>query len=361
MTRRFPALAVLALVLAALPAAASEPAIEIKLGAPLEIGRAGLLFASIASVCEDGAGDFCVLDRLERTVFKFSPDGRLLLKFGRQGQGPGDFQSPGRIAFTAAGELAVLEDLGSVSFFATDGRFVRRLDLNGRLGAGYVGPERFYAWDWRPDARQQLLVDAKNAVLRTFNAVPRDLFSAVMPDETGRSVMFSYSHEAYVPQFLFAHSGGLSAVGISDRYEIALLDEQGRTVATIRRDLEPRKIRAAERAFLERELTDFVKSKNWPERVVRELGKKIPAFKSVLAAVLISPESIFVLQVPPDITLDPPRYPVDVFTREGAFLGAGELSEIPLFVSGQAMYFSRTDAGGNVYLVRRLYSLIPRS
>jgi hypothetical protein len=342
--------------LLAFAVAESQPGLEIKLGPPLEIGRADLLFASIASVCEDGAANFYVLDRQEQAVLKFSPDGRLLLKFGRKGQGPGDFQSPGRIAFTSAGELAVLEDVGSASFFSMDGRFLRRLDLNGRLGLGFVGPDRYYGWDRRSGDRQQLLVDSKNTVLATFHVTSGDLFSTVMPDETGRLVMFSYVHEACTPQFLFAHGAGLSAVGISDRYEIAILDEQGRNVITIKREVRPGKVGARERELLEREFGDFVKSKNWPEQVVRELRKKTPAFKSVLAAVLISPKNIFVLQVPADITLDPPRYPVDVFTHEGDFLGTGELSEVPLFVSEKAMYFSRADADENVYLVRRPYS-----
>ena len=357
MKRGLVLLVLLSVLAGAAFAQAPPPSVVIRLGQPLEIGRADLLFASIVSVCEDDGQNFYALDREEQAVFKFSRDGRLLLKFGRKGQGPGDFQSPGQIAFTSAGELAVLEDVGSVSFFATDGCFLRRLDLNGRLGLGFVGPDRYYGWDRRSGDRQQLLVDSKNTVLATFHVIPGDLFSTAMPDETGRLVMFSYVHEACTPQFLFAHGAGLSAVGISDRYEIALLDEQGRTVATLSRDVKPGKVAAREREFLEREFGDFVKSKNWPERVVRELRKKIPAFKSVLSAIRISPKNVFVFRVPPDITLDPPRYPVDVFTREGAFLGTGELSEAPLFVSEQAMYFSRTNSDGNVYLVRQSYSL----
>ena len=254
-----------------------ETSLSIDLGAPLEIGRTELLFGSIVSVCEDGKGDFYVLDQREQKVLKFSPDGKRLGAFGRKGQGPGDFQSPGRIAFTPAGELAVFEDIALVSFHKPDGAFIRRLDLSGRLGLGYIGPDRFYGWEWEPEAQRQVLVDAKNSVIATFHSIPRDRFSAVLPDETGRMVMFNYSPEAYVPRFLYAYSDGLSAVGISDRYEIALLDGNGRTVATLRRDLRPPKISAKERDFLERGLADFVKSKNWPDRVARELAKKIPA------------------------------------------------------------------------------------
>lgn len=333
-----------------------EPSLSIKLGAPLEIGRAEPLFGSVVSVCEDDKGDFYVLDQREQKVLRFSPDGKRLGAFGRKGQGPGDFQSPGRIAFTPAGELAVFEDIALVSFHKPDGAFLRRLDLSGRLGLGYIGPDRFYGWQWEPEAQRQVLMDAKNAVIANLHSIPRDRFSAVLPDETGRMVMFNYSHEAYVPRFLYAYGDGLSVVGISDRYEIAVLDGNARTVATLRRDLTAPKINARERDFLERGLADFVKSKNWPARVARELARKIPPVKAIVRAVLVSPDRIFVFRFPSDITAEPARLPVDVFTREGAYLGTAELPEAPLFASGSAMYFCREDADGNVYLVRQTYS-----
>lgn len=353
-----------ALLICALSASLPRPQAEstrivIDLGQPLEIGRTELLFGSIVSVCEDGQGDFYVLDQKEQKVLKFSPVGRRLGAFGRKGQGPGDFQSPGRIAFTPAGELAVFEDIALVSFHRTDGAFLRRLDLNGRLGIGYVGPDRFYGWDWEPEAQLQVLVDAKNAVVGTFHSIPRDRFSAVLPDETGRMVMFNYSHEAYVPRFLYAYGDGLSAVGISDRYEIALLDGKARTAATLRRDIQPPKISARERDYLERGLADFVKSKNWPERVARELAKKIPAAKAIVREVLVSPDRIFVFRFPSDITAERAQWPVDVFMRDGAYLGAAELPDVPLFISRGAMFFAGEDADGNVYLVRRTCSLRP--
>jgi hypothetical protein len=353
-----PGLLLICALLASLAASPAQPVrVAIDLGQPLEIGRSELLFGSIVSACEDGEGNFYILDQREQKVLKFSPDGRHLGAFGRKGQGPGDFQSPGRIAFTPAGELAVFEDIALVSFHRIDGTFLRRLDLNGRLGLGYVGPDRFYGWDWEPEAQCQVLVDAKNSVVGTFHAIPRDRFSALLPDETGRMVMFNYSPEAYVPRFLYAYGDGLSAVGISDRYEIALLDGNARTVATLRRELPSPKIGSRERDHLERGLADFVKSKNWPERVARELAKKIPAVKAIVRAVLVSATRIFVFRFPPDITAEPARFPVDVFTRDGAYLGTAELPDVPLFISRGAMYFAREDAEGNVYLVKRSYSL----
>ena len=333
------------------------PALKITMGPALEIGRADLLFASVPSVCEDEAGNFYVLDRMEYKVRKFALDGRPVLSFGRKGQGPGDLAAPASIVITSGGELAVLEDLSLVSFFNTEGVFRRRIDLSGRLGLGYVGPDRFYGWVWRPEDRQQVLVDGKNAILSTYDVQARDAFSVTLPDETGRAVMFNYASEYYVPEFLFDHNRALSAVGISHRYRIALLDESGREVGRIERDPGPRKLTGRERAYLEQGVLEFVKAKGWPPRVGRELGKKVPESKNAVRAVRISPNRVFVFRFPPDITRRDAPVPVDAFTRRGELLGEAELPEVPLHVSDKAMYFVRTDADGNVYLVRTEYAM----
>jgi hypothetical protein len=338
-------------------AVGQEKSVGLTLGPSLETGREEMLFASIVSVCEDDRFNFYVLDRMEHAVFKFSPEGRLLAKFGRKGQGPGDFQSPGRIVFTPEGELAILEDLYYVSFLKTDGTFVRRLDLNGRLGLGFIGRDRYYGWIWRPDDQQQLMIDAGNTVLRTFHTLAKDLFSVNLPDETGRPVMFNYSHDAYVPRFLYARGGRLSAVGISDRYEIELLDDAGRTVTTIRRNLKPQKFSGREKDRLDREVREFAKSKGWPERVARELGKKIPSYKNMIQAVRISPRYVFIFRFPPDISAEEAPFPVDIFTHKSEFLGTAEFPDIPLFISDKTAYFVKTDEGDNVYLLRMGCSL----
>jgi hypothetical protein len=345
------------LVIVAATVLGQEKPIRIRLGPELEIGRKELLFGSIASVCEDAEANFYVLDRLEQKVFKFSPEGRPLMGFGQKGQGPGDFQSPGQIVLAPQGELAVLEDLYYVYFFKPDGTFIRRLDLNGRLGLGLIGPDRFYAWDWRPEDRQQLIVDAKNNPIKTFHSIARDLFSVTLPDETGRAVMFNYSNDIYVPQFLYAHGGLFSAIGISDRYEIVLLDEGGRQVTTIRRDLKPQKFSSREKAHLKRELLEFTESKGWPARVARELGKKIPSAKNIIRAVRISPEYVFIFRFPEDITEGNGLLPVDVFTAKGVFTGTANLAEIPLLVTDKTMYLVKTDELNNIYLVRMKYAL----
>jgi len=330
---------------------------QIRLGQPIEIGRDKDTFGSIASVCEDAAGNFYVLDRIEHRVHKFSPEGRPLLVFGQKGQGPGDFQSPGRIAFSSRGEVVVLEDLYYVSFFTAEGVFLKRLDLNGRLGLAYVGPDCFYGWIWRPEDKQQVILDGRNTILRSGQTIAKEEFSVSVPEPGGRAVMFNYGPEAYASFFLFDHHGSLSVLAVSRDYRVILLDETGREVASIRREPKPPKLSKKERRFFERDIQETTKSKGWPNRVSREMMRKIPDFKNPIQDVRLSPEYVFVFRFGPDVTASGSPVPVDIFNLRGEFLGSGELPDIPLYVGQESMYFARSDESGLVFLEKMNYRL----
>jgi len=60
-----------------------------------------------AGLAVDGKGNLYILDTGNHRVQKFSPDGRFLASFGRQGQGPGEFAYPDSIDVDAAGMLWV--------------------------------------------------------------------------------------------------------------------------------------------------------------------------------------------------------------------------------------------------------------
>lgn len=337
--------------------APAEKRVEIEFGTSLEIGRRGLLFGTMNSICEDSGGSFYVLDDKEFKVFKFSPEGRLIQEFGGKGQGPGDFQSPHDIVFTTRGEIAV-PDIYGVSFFKTDGTFLRCLTLNEGLVSGYIGPDRFMCWDWQPDGRRQMMVDGQNKIMATFHTQPLETFQASLSDETGRAVAFNYSSDFYVPELLFSYGGGIALAGISDLYDLTMLDESGRVIGSIRRDVKPGKINGGERAYLEQEIRDTVAARGWPDRFVREFIQKIPDLKMIIKAVRISPRHVFVFRIAEVIAREDIVQPVDIFSPRGEFLGSTILKQVPLFISGKTMYFVETDESGNEYLRRSEYSLI---
>jgi hypothetical protein len=336
---------------------AAEKSISLQFGKSLEIGRQGSIFGTIASVCEDRDRNICVLDRGQFTVFVFSPEGKLIRKFGAKGQGPGDFQSPSQIAIAPQGELAVMEDLNSISFFKLDGTFIRRLDLIGLLGPTSIGPDRFLGWTWTPDGRLQVLVDSANKRLAEFGSQPRSLFSTSLADKTGRAVMFNYSSPDYVPELISAANGDTAIVGVGNAYRLTILDSNGRRTGSVARDIEAAKISPRERAFLETQIRDFAKERNWPPAATKEISKKIPDTKPFIQAVRLSPEDIWVFRVGEDITRPKAGLPVDLFSLRGEYRGPSRLRAVPLFISASRMYFLEIEDSGDEYLRAVDYSL----
>lgn len=71
------------------------------------------------SVDADGAGNVYVLDNGNARIQVFGPDGRFVRSIGSEGEGPGEFQIPGRFTVNAAGDVAVF-DMGQARVSVLD-------------------------------------------------------------------------------------------------------------------------------------------------------------------------------------------------------------------------------------------------
>jgi len=334
-----------------------EKTLHLRLSRLLEIGKDNLMFASIASICEDDDSNFYVLDKKEHKVFKFSPEGKLILTFGRKGQGPGDFMQPNRISYSEKGQLVIANELYDVSFLKRDGTFIRRVHLDGRLALGYIGEGLFYSWIWMPEDKRQVIVDDDNTILKTFFKVARDSFSVTAPDSSGRLVMFNYAPDVYAPTLLFAHSKSHSAVAVSNRYEIYILNNKGEITTTVQRNIQPDDIKKEEKKYFVKDINEIEKKRNWPRSVISKIIKKIPKKKNYFDWVLLSEKYVFVFRIRKDISNELVSIPVDIFSIDGQYLGTASIDKKPLFISEKYMYFVQSDDQGNLYLQKMSYQI----
>jgi len=331
--------------------------IRLELSAPLEIGKEDQIFWSISAVCEDKDGNFYVVDQTESKVYHFSSEGKLLHSFGQKGQGPGDFQRPNRISYTSKDTLVIADEMYDVSFLNPDGGIIRRVHLNAGLAPGYVGEDRFYAWRWQPDGRQQILLDSESAIIKTFHKVHRNQFSISLPDQSGREVMFNFQRPAYAPALLYSQNQGHTAIALSDSYRIQILDEKGEAVRMITHEAPRSPLSKKERKYFEEHFREFGKMKGWPTSAVRDILKKIPKEKVFFDRILLSGSHVFVFRIQEDVSDGSSPVPVDVFELNGRFLGTTHLPGKPIFISEKRMYFVSSDEEENIFLVVRKYNL----
>ena len=80
----------------------------------------------------DTQGNLYVLDWGDVDIKVFAPDGRLLRKFGKQGQGPGEFDIPVRFAVDDDGGIVLLSGRQhQVIFLDADGKYVSSFRVDG--------------------------------------------------------------------------------------------------------------------------------------------------------------------------------------------------------------------------------------
>ncbi len=88
-------------------------------------------FVKITGLCCDDEGNLYVADSGWNKIFKFDPNGKFLMSFGREGQGPGEFMAHPRrahlkISFGNDGKLYVNDPGNSrISVFSKDGKFLK--------------------------------------------------------------------------------------------------------------------------------------------------------------------------------------------------------------------------------------------
>jgi len=120
----------------------SEPLYKtpvLKLEEELSLGGAGAQgeegFEQIRACVVDDAGTIYVLDLQASHIKVFDATGRYLRTIGRKGQGPGELEYPMTLSLNRrTEELAVAQQSRGITFFKTDGTFLRQLPLKGMTG-----------------------------------------------------------------------------------------------------------------------------------------------------------------------------------------------------------------------------------
>jgi sugar lactone lactonase YvrE len=97
-----------------------------------------------AYVAEDSAGDIYALGTFNNAVFKFSPQGKFIQRFGEEGNGPGQLRAAESIAVDSQGRVYVGDSAG-IQIFDADGNYQSLIMIKG--AARYIvfdGQDQMY-------------------------------------------------------------------------------------------------------------------------------------------------------------------------------------------------------------------------
>lgn len=195
-----------------------------------ETGKDYLMFRNELDVTVDSAGNIYILDIGNQRILKFDKKGEFIWEAGREGQGPGEFQSqPSRytysIKLTPSEDIAVRDDK-YIHFFSTSGDYQKTVKIDARV----------WDFDFFPDglllvSLSLVRVVGNSAALFSGEGQFEKQFSDEYVYDTMRTNMGISCGARY---FVKSDKVYVSLLG---PYEIREYDLEGRLLRKIRRDL----------------------------------------------------------------------------------------------------------------------------
>ena len=151
------------------------------------------MFNQPLSVAEDEDGNVFILDTEDYCVKKFSSDGKYVTRFGRQGQGPGEFQYP--MTIDCRGQRLLVTSMPEVfHLFDLNGQYIERFTLPRYQGFDMklMNSDSAVAYSMSPRGENT----TQNKILRIY-----DLQGKVL-HEFGEPFLVDNTNSSWVANFL---------------------------------------------------------------------------------------------------------------------------------------------------------------
>ncbi|MCJ7578931.1 MAG: 6-bladed beta-propeller, partial [Candidatus Aminicenantes bacterium] len=197
---------------------------ELSIGKP--DGPEEYILNHILSFSADDEGNIFILDMKPFNVKVYDKEGKFLRSIGREGQGPGEFQSPENIQLTNQNELMVCDsDRGAILFFSVGGQFLREIKSQLLILAGYTlfdsqGNIYLNKFDFRERVGKLIKLPHPYESSEDITSLPDPAKRVVPP-----------------PQIRFALlPEGNMVWGISTHYVFYILDSSGRIIRKIEKE-----------------------------------------------------------------------------------------------------------------------------
>lgn len=247
-------------------------------------------FRRISSMDLGPEGLLYVLDGLEKRVTVLDPDdGRMVRRFGREGEGPGEFRSPSELAFRTDGDLMVGERMPLYLHRITpegthrSARLVETEQVtfgrSGRTGSARAG----LLAEWAPPDSGGLFVRLLSLSFDPsepgrYSLIRLSLDGEVLAELLTWSQPFSV---ARLPRLFEAHRSwtsdrhGRLLVSPGKRYEVQTYDASGRLLRLLRREAIERPVTEALSRRARRDFMDAMREGGAPASMLKDVARRL--------------------------------------------------------------------------------------
>lgn len=299
-------------------------------------GKEEYMFIRLRSFDVDEKGNIYVLDSKECHIKVFDKNGKYLRTFGRKGQGPGEMLRPLQILVTLQKGILVNDwNPPRLLFFTLDGKFLKQVSAAKMMNFITQG------------------IDSEGNIVASFTVMGAPIMSELRKLTPELEPIFTiarielYSYPVVKPffsQFFWKVTKENNIIwGISDKYELQIINPDGKLIKKIVKDYDPVKI-------TEKEKEEWIKSRyrgNVPPEVKFEWPKHYWAF----VYLNIDDEGRIFLRTF-EKAEDGESYYYDVFNSEGRYIAKIPFKFHPFIWKKDKMYTIHEDEEGYRFVKR---------
>jgi len=301
-------------------------------------GNEEYMFSQARDIAVDEEEKIYTLDMKECHIKVYSKNGEYLKTIGKEGQGPGEMRLPGALVITPQKEILVNDSSArKLHFFKLDGKFLRavsqtkmflfsspKADQKGNIVAGYM------------IAGQEVIYE-----LKKFDPQLKELFTIF----STRILKYPYLNP-FFPRCYWAVTKEDNIIwGFPDKYELHVLNPEGKLLKKIVKDHTPIKITQEEKDDIINET--FGGYDNLPSDAKLLWDKHHNAFRYLS---LDEAGRIFLRTY--EKAADGKTYYYDVFDSEGKYIAKIPLKARPIVWKMNKLYTIEEDEEG-LQMVKR--------
>jgi hypothetical protein len=315
-----------------------ESEIRIVFTEELTIGEAegdeNYMFGNNIAFNTDGEGNFYVADYDSNRILKYDPEGKHLLTFGREGQGPGEFQTLSVPRFDKDNNLYINDAMNQrISFFDQDGNYLRQIRMQDRYSNLFINSKDYFIstkWVISQETNLQKQTSTYGLFDDKFNLIAelyKDEIGIPMPTSTEESAIIEYfakiwSMTAFRPtvRFLLADNDFIY-LGCPEKYEINIYSPEGKLLKQITRDYDPIPVSDKDKeVFIERMTETLSRTPVFNEDMMKKVSQKtkFPKYKPAYQSFTLMENgwlAVIVNAVEDEYTI------LDIFDQDGKYIG----------------------------------------
>ena len=296
-------------------------------------GDENYMFGSNIGFNTDDEGNFYVADYDNTRILKYDPEGKYLLSFGREGQGPGEFQNLTVPRFDKDNNLYIADTTNRrISFFDRDGNYLRQITVKERYIDPFVNSKGFIVtnkWEMNQQGNVQKRIFCYGLFNDKFELLAelfKDEYEFQMPTGTDESSLVNYlakgwSQEVFRPRVrMLLADDDFIYLGWPEKFEINVYSPEGRLVKKIARDYDPLPVGEKDKEEYFKRLGEGLSSSpQFNEDMIEKVFQKMkfPKFKPAYQSFSLMDNgwlAVIVESVEGEYTL------FDIFDRDGKYI-----------------------------------------